>query len=280
MDDAGFIWLASYPKSGNTFLRHLIEAYRCNGALDINNVRSSIGDAGAPLVRSVSPLPLSKLGFRGEALLRPAALMNYYARTSEHQPLTKTHWANLQLPGLPPFIPKEVTAAAIYVVRDPRDVFVSCQNYYQYPPDLTADVLNSKEFIIGGDSDGVYARCMVSSWSRHVASWISEKEFPVHVVSYEEMLANPISTLLDVLAFIGDDKANFDRARKAAEACEISKVQKQEENGFAEHRGRNATFFGNGGGSRWREEMSPKHIRRVEKDHGKVMKKLNYELEY
>lgn len=279
MDDAGFVWLASYPKSGNTYLRHLLEAYRCNGALDINNVRSSMGDAGAPLVRSVSPLPLDKLGFRGQALLRPAALMNYYARTSEHRPLTKTHWANLKMPDLPPFIPKEFTACAVYVVRDPRDVCVSWQTYLSLTPAQTVAAMADKDFLIGNDSEGMYAACMVSSWSNHVAGWIGRKDWPLHVVRYEDLLANPATELMEILSFLGEEP-DRDRALRAAEAARIDKVQAQEkETPFSEHRGRNDSFFGNGGGSRWRDELAPKWVRCIERDHGDMMQKLGYETE-
>ena len=55
------VWLASYPKSGNTWLRLLLEAYRCNGALDINDVRVCISDGAATVTQGVSPMPLDRL---------------------------------------------------------------------------------------------------------------------------------------------------------------------------------------------------------------------------
>jgi hypothetical protein len=272
-DKGGFIWLASYPKSGNTYLRLLLEAYWRNGALDINDIRSSNGDAGAPLIHAVSPLSCEELGFRGEALVRPTALLHYYSRFSDPKPLVKTHWVNVQPPGLPPFIPKDLTHSAIYVIRDPRDVFVSCMNYYKYPPSLMADALNSKEFTIGGD--GKYARAMVSSWSNHVASWVGEQDFPVHIMSYEDMLDDPVKELTEVLTFLGRD-VDEERVKIAAEAAQLSRVRKQEEEkGFSEHQGRNEKFFGEGG-KRWQNELGQRWIDRIEEDHGKIMRLIGF----
>jgi hypothetical protein len=275
MKDAGFIWLASYPKSGNTYVRHLIEAYRCNGALDINNVRSSVGDGGATLVRNVSSFPLENLGFRGEALLRPAALLNYYSSMTRPKPLIKTHWANLTLKGLPPFIPEEFTHSAIYVVRDPRDVFTSCCNYFQYPPQLTAKAMASKEFTVGGD--GTYARCMVSSWSNNVASWVGEDRYPVHIVKYEDVVADPKKELTEILELL-DIVVKPEQVDVAVNAVSIDRIQKQEsENGFVENSGRCDKFFDSGGGSRWRDEVGPRWAKQIERDHGEIMTKLGYE---
>lgn len=275
-EKGGFVWLASYPKSGNTYLRHLIEAYRCNGALDIHYVKSSVGDAGALLVNGVSPMSVEEIGFRGEALIRPCALLNFYARLSDVRPLVKTHWANLTLPGLPPFIPLEFTYKAIYVVRDPRDVFVSMCNYWQYPPSRTADAMSSKEFIIGGS--GLYSHCFVSSWSNHAASWIGEKKFPVHIVSYEDMCLDPVKELREVLEYLEVEDIDEDRIAKAAEAADIERVKKQEKEkgGFSENVGKADSFFAHGGGTRWREEIGPKWIERIERDHFDIMGKLGY----
>ena len=149
----GITWVASYPKSGNTMLRMLLEAYHYNSeSIDINNMVLISGDAGATLIQSVSPIPTDDLGFNGEALLRPAMLLNYYC--SRTPPVyMKTHFANLQTPGLPPFIPREVTRKAVYIVRDPRDVFHSFASYFNFSPKMTATAMSGKDFTIGGIFD-------------------------------------------------------------------------------------------------------------------------------
>ena len=273
--DQGFTWLASYPKSGNTFLRLLLEAYKCNGLPDINHMTVSHGDAGLPLMQGVSPLPVNELGFRGEALLRPAALLHLYARLT-NPVITKTHWANLSPKDLPPFIPKDFTRKAVYVVRDPRDIFSSLSDYFGFAHKATVEAMRSKEFILGGEQSGA-SRCMVSTWSNHVSSWVGEKDFPVHVVKYEDMVESPERELREVIEFM-DIGWDIDESRLsvAADSVAISKMRRAEkESGFRENRGRGESFF-NEGGSRWRHELGPKWIKQIEEDHGEVMRLLGY----
>jgi aryl sulfotransferase len=266
-------WLSSYPKSGNTWLRLLLEAYRCNGALDINDIRICTSDGGAPIMQGVSPISLDQLGFRGEALLRPAALLNLFCRLT-NPVLVKTHWANVQPPGLPSFIPKEFTEKAVYVVRDPRSVLPSFASFFQFPIDKAIIAMNEKDFVIGGH--GIWARSMISSWSNHAASWIGEKDFPVHIIRYEDMATDAAKELTEVLEFLGYE-VDEDRVARAVEATRISKLQEAEkEKGFREHRGNSTSFFGNGGGSRWQEELGPKWIKQIEEDHSEMMKTLEY----
>ena len=268
------VWLASYPKSGNTWLCLLLEAYRCNGALDINDVRVCISDGAATVTQGVSPMPLDRLNLRYEALLRPAALMNLFCR--HNTPFwCKTHWANLQLDGLPPFIPKEFTEKAIYVLRDPRSVLTSVASFWSFPFDKACDAMASKEFVIGGNK--VLSRCMISSWSNHVASWTGEQGFPVHIVRYEDMLENPVKELTEVLEFL-DQEVDEDRVQRATEVTEMSRLQKLEkEEGFREHSGYSECFFRQGG-TRWKDDLGQTYIKRIESDHGKIMELLGYEI--
>ena len=273
MDREGAVWFASYPKSGNTWLRCLLEAYRRNGVLDINDLRITSSDGGAAIVQGVSPLPLSALGFRGEMQIRPAALLNLLARLNKPT-WVKTHFANIQPDGLPQCIPAELTERAVYVVRDPRDVVSSFARFYKFPMETACDALSSKDFTIGGNE--MFAKCLLSTWSNHVSSWVGEKVFPVHVVKYEDMMKDAGKELTEVLEFLGIE---VDKAlvKKAVDATRISKLKKAEEaKGFVENAGAKPATFFHAGGSRWQDELGPKWIRRIEADHGAVMKQLGY----
>lgn len=273
MEREGAVWLASYPKSGNTWLRCLLEAYRRNGVLDINDMRITSSDGGATIVQGVSPLPLSALGFRGEMQIRPAALLNLFARLSKPT-WVKTHFANIQPDGLPQCIPHELTERAVYVVRDPRSVVTSFARFYKFPIETACDAMSSKDFTIGGNE--AFAKCLLSTWSNHVASWMGEKVFPVHVVKYEDLLDDAGKELTEVLEFLGIE-ADAATVKKAVNATNISKLQKAEaDQGFIENSRKQSGAFFNAGGVRWEDELAPKWIRRIESDHGTVMKQLGY----
>ena len=268
----GAVWIASYPKSGNTWLRCLLEAYRRNGNLDINDMRITTGDGGAVIIQGVSPIPIIELGFRGEMLVRPAALLNLFTRMTKPMWI-KTHFANIQPPGLPHCIPQDFTERAVYIVRDPRAVFLSFAQFFNFSLKTAADAMANNEFAIGGM--GKHASTLLSSWSNHAASWTSETAYPVHIVKYEDLIKDSAKELSEVLEFMGVEvnKATVERAVKAAD---INKLKHEEEKGgFRENiTEKHGNFFN--GGTSWKEELGQKWIARIEEDHGKVMKALGY----
>lgn len=224
-------------------------------------------------MRGVSPIPLKDLGFRGQMLLRPAALLNQFARMN--RPLwIKTHFANFQPDGgLPHCIPKDFTTKALYVVRDPRSVVLSFAKFFQFSIETAVENMNNKDFTIGGTEQ--FASVLVSSWSNHVASWTGESEFPVHVVKYEDMLEDAGKELTEVLEFL-DIEVNAETVAKAVEATKISKLsQEEKDNGFREHSGKGRQFFSEGG-IRWQDELGPRWIRQIEQDHEGVMRLIGY----
>lgn len=267
-------WLASYPKSGNTWVRCLLQAYRSNGYLNINDLYTGIGDSSVSYTRSICPVSVSDLGRRGQWLLRPAALLN--AVMAARPPIIfKTHYANLTAPGLSAFIPREFTEKALYMVRDPRSVALSLSDFLSLSLPKTVSNMAHKEFIIGHDDRQIPT--LVSSWTNHVRSWCSEKAYPIHVIKYEDLLEDPLGELKDIVEFFGFEY-NEPRAKRAVNAAKLSKLRKVEiEKGFSEYADSkfDGQFF-NKGGSRWQDELGQKWIAKIEKDHGKLMRELGY----
>lgn len=268
----GAVWVASYPKSGNTWMRCLLEAYRRGGTLDINDMRITSADGGATIIQGVSPIPLSQLGLRGEMMIRPCALLNLFSRLTK--PIwVKTHFANIQPDGLPHCIPPDFTERAVYVVRDPRSVLLSFSRFFHHPLDVAAEGMANKDFTIGGTD--THALTLISSWSNHVSSWVSEKEFPVHVVKYEDMQADAGKELTEVLEFLGTD-VDPELVRMAVAASDVGNLKKAEdEDGFRENRrSERGAFFR--GDRDYKDELGPKYIKRIEEDHRVVMETLGY----
>ena len=271
-DRDGAVWIASYPKSGNTWIRCLLEAYRRGGTLDINDMRITSADGGATIMQGVSPIPIGDLGLRGELLLRPCAMLNLLARLSK--PIwIKTHFANIQPDGLPRCIQPDFTERAVYVLRDPRSVFLSYSKYFNYTLDKAIESMANVDFTIGGTD--THALTLISSWSNHVRSWTGEQEFPVHVVKYEDLEKDAGKELTEILTFLGTE-VDEDLIKKAVAASDINNVKRdEEENGFRENRkSERGTFFN--GNRKYEDELGPKYIRKIEEDHGEVMKLLGY----
>jgi hypothetical protein len=259
-----------------------LESYRIDAVVDINDNRIAITDSSDLIARSACSVQPEELGPAGEFLVRPAGLINLFAFQNPGF-MVKSHFANLQPAGLPPLIPKPLTYRAIYVVRDPRDVAISFSSWLGFRHNQICDAMSAPEFVMGGvGDDGEYkaGRVYLSTWSNHVASWTSETEFPVHVVRYEDMVEDTERELAEIVAFLEWD-LDEGRVTQAVENCKLSRLAKAEkENGFKENAGKERQIqqFFNKGGSRWRDELAPIHARRIEKDHGKVMQLIGYEI--
>lgn len=276
MSKEKFTWIASYPKSGNTWLRMMINSYKQNGHLDINESLATTGDNMESYTHIVSPLPFDHLGLRGKLLIRPAALLAQMVSCTMRPIFIKTHHVNGAVEGLPPLIPYDLTERAIYIVRDPRDIVTSLSKHIEKSVEETIDNMNNPGY--GLSSTGTIPH-LLNTWSEHVNSWTGVKyRYPVLLVKYEDMMENPSKELIRVLEFCGIDP-DLDVVNKSVESCEINKLRKQEQDkGFLEKKKQEIFFYK--GGSRWREELDRKIIRKIEKDHGLMMTKLGYSLEY
>jgi len=274
-EDELITWLASYPKSGSTWARILIHAYRNNGHVDINDIQTGIGDSSAAYTRAVCAIPLKNLTRAGEWLLRPAALLTAMSCLPAPR-IFKTHYANVIADGMPAFIPGELTQRAIYIFRDPRSLITSMANWYSVDHKTAVETLANEGFCISSDYADVTSQ-YATSWSRHVRSWMNVKRFPVLLVSYEDMLENTEVELARIVRFLGMD---YDKARvrRAVNAAKLSKLRRSESKaGFREfqQQEQQEQFFGKGG-TRWQDEVDPELIAQVETDHREMMLELNY----
>jgi aryl sulfotransferase len=265
-------WLASYPRSGNTWLRMLICAYYQNGRVDINNNPYTFGDVSVQYTRMVSPVPVEDLGVRGQLLLRPAALLNQLCINHIRPYFVKTHMVNGQVDVLPRLIPIDLTERAVYIVRDPRDVCLSFSKYLDKVPSQTAVSMNNPEYgIIQNDA---LVTTVLNTWSNHVKSWAKYDKFPIHVVRYEDLCENLISTFISILEFCNIE-VDLDRVMTAVKTCSIDNFSEQENViGFKEAAGQ-GKFFGKGG-SYWKNEIDKELAMKIVNDHSEIMSEFGY----
>ena len=267
-------WLASYPKSGNTWLRMMLTAYKQNGHIDINESAHSMSDSMTEYMQAAAfGVPLDKVGERGMALLRPAALYRQLV-VAQFSPLfMKTHTVHGLIDNTVHTIPPLLTERAIYIVRDPRDVVTSLARHVDLPVEQAALAMANPKYALFGHR---VVPQFLSSWTNNVRTWVESKvEYPRLVLRYEDLMADPIGEMRQVLDFC---KMEVDESRleRAVEACRLDKLKAQEaEKGFVENREERGDFF-HRGGSRWKEELDPAIARQIEKDHGEVMEQFGY----
>ena len=269
------VFLASYPRSGNTFARILLGAY--HGVDDLNRLEDAIpADTSDFLWRGVPDYEKQEISARNNWRFRRQVIEGYRGRPS---PLPfrglKTHTANLVAFGAPAFDLRPEDRV-IYLARHPLDVALSNADYNNQDLNASIDLMCRPGTCVAANTlASVEAR---GSWPEHVAGWLNATACPVLLVRYEDLLADSEEMLRRMLAFIGlpIDEA---RLKRAVEQADFSRLQRQErETGFQEAPAntRSGRFFREGRSGQWRTEMSPEQIERLSGYCAETMARLGY----
>ncbi len=267
----GLVWLASYPKSGNTWMRVLL-ANLLSGAdrpADINNL-------------SEPETLVSRWRFADDMLVDPDLLdrdeldalrplhCDFVAQDRRQAFFCKTHdrfWRHAGEPTLG-------TAArrALYIVRDPRDVAVSLSHHASLSIDAAiAQMIDPRAHSAGS----LLLPYVVGDWGAHVAGWSLQRVVPTKVVRYEAMHGDTPATLRGIIDFLGGHASDAD-IRRAVDHSRFEELQRQEaRKGFRESRPGQARFFRSGRVGGWRDVLTraqagmlERHFAAVMADHG------------
>ena len=284
------IWLASYPKSGNTWFRILVANLWSDGdaPIDINVIDSADSIASWRNQFDQQMLIESALLDHDEVdRLRPALYAHMAAGDAPSDPaspvapvrLVKTHDAwTVTDRGEPMMAGARGAAGALLFVRDPRDVAGSFANHLGCSMDIAIGRLGDPDFCLAAAVDRLnrQLRQRLLGWSGFNASWLDQRDIPVHVVRYEDMIGDTVATARGALAFAGID-ATPDRLDRAIAFASIDELQRQEaEKGFREAPRKAGRFFRRGVTGGWRDELTPAQAVRIERDHGAMMDRLGY----
>lgn len=275
----GFYWLASYPKSGNTWLRLALWSLKNGGAPVDFSARLNFAPIASARGRFDERLGVESSDLTEEEItdLRPHNYMMAAQETDEPM-LCKVHDAwSLTATGLPLF-PPAVTLGTIYVVRDPRDVVVSLSHHMSKPLDSTVDFLSAPKAQLSSQTRELYSQLpqRLTSWSRHVESWLDAPGRPALLVRYEDMLADTLGELSRVTGYLGWDADDHALERAVAETHFNTLRGAEERQGFNETPQGVERFFRQGQAGGWRDTLSAELAARVERDHGEVMERLGY----
>ena len=277
------VWLASYPKSGNTWFRLLVANLSATEQpADINDMDERGGIASARgIFEFHTMLDAGLLSHDETDALRPRV---YEAMAADDEVegvrLVKAHDAYLATPlGEPLMAGSRAAAGAIVIVRDPRDIAASLANHRHTSVDAAIDFMADKRaaFAAVKSAQVTQLRQRLLDWSGHVASWLDQADIPVHLVRYEDMQADPLPSFMAAMAFAGRAVSPADAAR-AVDFASFDRLQAQElQHGFTEWRPRGSgLFFRRGESQAWRRELTADQVQRIESAHGPMMKRLGY----
>ncbi|MCK5016498.1 MAG: sulfotransferase domain-containing protein, partial [Candidatus Peribacteraceae bacterium] len=180
-------WLASYPKSGNTWVRLFLEAYLL-GRVNINNLVTTCGDSNIHYYQPNSCVPYDQLELYDYGAVRLAALHNMVRQNRKTFFCVKTHSIDANLVDIP-LIPRGYSDKSVYIVRDPRDVAVSWAKHLGQSIDKTITGMITEGFGCPSVAEDKTLQTLYGSWGQNVRSW---GLFPVAlVVRYEDLLNDP-----------------------------------------------------------------------------------------
>lgn len=269
------LWLASYPKSGNTWLRAFLANYLRNAAepQDINALPEfALGDMRIEPYARISGKDQAALSREEINRLRPEAHRALAAASTGLVPV-KTHSAVATIAGIPTITP-DVTFGAIYVIRNPLDVAASFSHHYAVGMDQAVTAICFRGLEIPAKVGHVVQ--VVSDWSTHVKSWLNAPGLNLKTLRYEDMLASPRHVFAEVCTFLRmpRDEARLRRAIRHSSFRVLAEQERQR--GFVERaRGADA-FFRRGRAGAWREELTPAQVETILAHHRPLMIKLGY----
>lgn len=283
--DVTRVWLASYPKSGNTWFRMLLASLAAgpDRPLDINDRAESQPLAARRAILDDTTLIDTSLLTHEEAdALRArvfAEALPLYEGSTAGTRFYKVHDAYAQTPGGAPALGRGTADVVILIVRDPRDVAVSLASHFGWTLDSAIAFMRRDDAALHGDVEDrrPQVRQRLLSWSGHAASWLDQKDVPLHLIRYESLHANTANVFRDSLRFAGR-AITEEEARRVTSAARFANLQAQErERGFREGVEHGGPFFRRGVAGGWKESLTAGQAAEIEHDHREMMERLGYD---
>jgi len=274
------IWLASYPKSGNTWLRMFLKSYflKPGEKFGLENSRlDNFKSQGFPDQEMLDHLKVDY--FKFEEIARNWEAMQDYINLNNQTNYVKTHNAMCTV-GPYKFSTTRNTKGAIYLVRDPRDVLVSLSHHNGYGFEKSLEHFSSSyNFEYPSSGNKRYKKTLMGTWSDHYKSWKNFKSCKTLIVKYEDMVLDEYNTFKKIIKYLEEvdgTEYNEEKLIKALNQTQFNELQKMEKKeGFSE-KGKGELFFRKGKTGEWKKDLSVNLIKKIEEMFSKEMIELGY----
>ena len=280
------IWIASYPKSGNTWIRSFLSTYLYSDEknqvfTNLKRIKSFPSISQFKGIFEIDSFTKEELEDKKKADKKKFEISKHWISAQKKINLNnkkinflKTHNFGGTLEGND-FTNSENTSGVIYLIRDPRSVAVSNAYHNGISIDQSVkDILDEK--IIATNKGNLLE--FRSSWRINYLSWKNRK-YPKVIIRYEDLHSNPFDNFKKILIFINffqKIEIKDSKIEKSIKECNFAKLSKLEKSiGFDEQlKGR--TFFRKGLIDEWKSELSEEQTKKIEKAFHNEMKELNY----
>jgi len=277
----GIVWIASYPKSGNTWIRSIITSI----------LYTKDGKFNFELIKKIDQFEtlqnfkfLKNKNIHHYEQLNKMNIISQYWLEAQKQLIEKnkilffkTHSANYAYDNLF-FANNETTRGCIYIMRDPRDIIISYSKFLGISVEEMVKIITLNENKIYGSTNkiGVF----LTRWDYHIASWVRINK-PKLILKYEYMLLNPKQTIIQIAKYLIDDlniKINIDEEKinNILHTTSFSKLKENEEKlGFFES-SKNSVFFRSGKKNQWKDLLTKKQLLFIEESFKQYMTMYEY----
>jgi hypothetical protein len=185
----------------------------------------------------------------------------------------KTHNALMADHGYPT-INFAVTSGAVTIVRNPLDVAISYAHHLGASVDRAIQIMGRLGYETRGSEKQVYE--VMGSWSEHVESWAGRPHRAIHVMRYEDMLADPAKVFGGLARFLLLDPTPAELAAAVQGSSFEALRQQEDRGGFREKPDSAERFFRVGKSGQWQGELSEQQVKRLLRDHGEIMRRFGY----
>ena len=280
------IWLASYPKSGNTYVRAFLSAYYFseNGQFDFSQITNIDQFPHEKFLKK----KINSISEASEQWIPTQREINKDKKIK----FFKTHSFLGNYQGNE-FTSPETTLGAVYIIRDPRNVFTSLKNHYSFDDDKALKMITDKKRSLMSNNGSHASLTFISSWAENYMSWLRNNQFRRLFVKYEDLTTHKYETFRDIIVFTntlmnrveGVDKSKLQKAIETTnfnvlKQKEISETFDGSESSFKNwrkfHSENKNLFFNLGPENNWKKNLKTKISNEIEICFEKEMKKLGY----
>tara|TARA_B100001027_G_C16259045_1_gene328450 strand:+ start:1304 stop:2152 length:849 start_codon:yes stop_codon:yes gene_type:complete len=280
------IWLSSYPKNGNTWLRSLISAYYFTNDGLFQGDKQLINISQFPIKKYFENFKydLTKAGDTTRLWVAAQEKINFDKKVK----FFKTHNALVKI-GPNDFTNKKNTLGGIYIVRDPRNVLDSMSRHFQISHNKALQVMqNENNFTYDFKKKNDYSDYQfISSWEKNYQSWKYNKLIPIKFLKYEDLLEETFFVFKEIIEFIDkltNNKKGFNRekAKNAVKSTSFENLKKIEEtNRFSESiisrkKEKKIPFFHLGPKNKWQKNFDTKFVEKLNNIFEKNLVELDY----